>query len=376
MTKTLFSTITAIAAATALLLSGCGSSNDTPATSEENLPHVAATTAIWADVIRGATCGQVRVTSIIPSDADPHHFEPKSQDIIALEDAALVVSNGLNLEEHLQDSLKKLSRTLTVADLLEADEHDHAEAEDDHDDHADETEADHDDHAEEDDHGHDHAEGVDLDHVHEETEAEDDHDDHADETEADHDDHAEEDDHGHDHSGPDPHLWFDFKIVAELVEHVAEELESQVADPAALQECAANYKQELENAEKYVSEQLASVPQANRLLVTQHQTLERLAGRFGYTILGSLIPSTSTLADANLQNIGELIKAIEETGVKAIFVDASGDSSDVESISKRIGDTVSVVELYTESLSDEDGPASGYLEMMRYNAEQIAKSLS
>ena len=416
MTKTLFSTVIAITAATALLLAGCGSSNDTtPATTDEAAPQVAATTEIWADVVRAATCGQVQVTSIIPPGADPHHYEPNPKDIIELGDAALVVVNGLNLEERLLDSLSGLSQTLTVADLLaEADSHDHEEAEGDHADHGDEAEDDHDheeaeagdehdehdDHADEaeagDDHGHDHPEGLDFEHDHAEDEAghddhaedeaghdehddhaedEDDHDDHA-EDEAghdEHDDHAGEDNHVHDHSGPDPHLWFDFRIAAELVEQVTHELESQVADPAALQECAANYTQELTDAEMYVGEQLASVPEANRLLVTQHQTLQRLADRFGYTILGSLIPSTSTLAESDVRNLIELEETIEETGVKAIFIDVSGDSSDADSFAEHV--SVPVVELYTESLSDSSGPASSYLAMMRFNATQIAEAL-
>ena len=402
MTKTLFSTLTAVAAATALLLAGCGSSDDTPAATDEATPQVAATTEIWADVVRAATCGQAQVTSIIPPGADPHHYEPNPKDIIELGDAALVVVNGLNLEERLLDSLAGLSQTLTVADLLdEADGHDHEEADGDHaghDDHADETDHaedghdehadheeaeagddhdEHDDHADEpeDDHGHDHPEGLDFEHDHAEDETDHDHaeDEAGHDEHDDHDDHAGEDDHGHDHSGPDPHLWFDFKIAAELVEQVTHELESQVADPAALRECAANYTQELADAEMYVGEQLASVPEANRLLVTQHQTLERLADRFGYTIIGSLIPSTSTLAESDVRNLIELEETIEETGVKAIFIDVSGDSSDADSFAEHV--SVPVVELYTESLSDSSGPASSYLAMMRFNATQIAEAL-
>ncbi len=313
-----------------------------------------ATTDIWANVVAASTCGHVVVDSVIPSGADPHHYEPVPQDVLALEEADLVVVNGFNLEESLLDNLGGISQVFTVADFASVEE-EHGDHDDDHDD-----EDDHSDYDDDDDHDDD------------EDHDEDSHDDHSDDDE-DHDDEDHADEHTHDHGGTDPHLWFDFQIVEETVEHINEKLTPLVDDPQALHQCADSYLSQLEDTEDYVSQQLLSVPASDRILVTQHQTLRRLADQFGYEILGSVIPSTSTLADADVRNLIELQQDIEDAGVKAIFVDVSGDNSDVRNFAEQSG--VPVVQLYTESLSEPGGEADSYLKLMRLNAERIAAAL-
>lgn len=182
----------------------------------------------------------------MPPGADPHAFEPSLADRERMEQAALIIANGLGLETGLDDTLTSVAEdgtpVLYVGDhigdmgLASADEghddhddeeHDEDHAEDGHDededhDHADEDEdADHDededdhengdeDHAD-DDHDHenededeDHAEDED-DHDHDdEDHAEDGHDEDEDDDHAeDEDDHAEDEDHDHDHENGD-----------------------------------------------------------------------------------------------------------------------------------------------------------------------------
>lgn len=310
----------------AAVLAGCGDSDGatdeaaqpvSEQLAQQERPQVVTTTDIWANVVAASTCGHVDVSNVIPSGADPHHYEPVPQDVLALEEADLVVVNGFNLEERLLDNLGEISQVFTIADLVPEDGHD----EDGHDE----------------------------------------------------DDHADDDDDDHDHGGTDPHLWFDLHIVEEAVDHINEKLAPLVDDPQALRQCADSYLSQLEDTEDYVSQQLLSVPASDRILVTQHQTLRRLADQFGYEILGSIIPSTSTLADADVRNLIELQQDIEDAGVKAIFVDVSGDNSDVQNFADQSG--VPVVPLYTESLSEPGGEADSYLKMMRLNAERVAAAL-
>jgi zinc/manganese transport system substrate-binding protein len=63
-----------------------------------------ATTTIWADVASNVACDEP-VISIIPAGADPHSFEPSLRDRQAIERAAVVVSNGNDLEHSLDDLL-------------------------------------------------------------------------------------------------------------------------------------------------------------------------------------------------------------------------------------------------------------------------------
>ena len=341
-----------------LLATSCGTSETSSS------PLVVTTTDIWADVVGKATCGQVEVENIIPSGSDPHNYSPSVRDIIALENAELVVENGLGLEELLSDTLASASNKLVVADLInsEDDHEDDLHGEDDHDDDL---------HGED-----DHDEDLHDDDLHgEDDHDEDDH--HPEGTALPAEGHDHEDDHEddlHDHSGDDPHIWFDFNIVRSLVSNLETHLAEVATNTDELEDCADDYIAQLHETEDIVAATLASVPEDRRLLVTQHDTLQRLAESHGYEIIGSVIPSTSTLAEADLRHLIELEEQVNSTGAAAIFVDASGVNSDIETFANRIG--LPLVVLYTESLGAPDTGADTYTGMMLTNADRIADALA
>lgn len=377
----------------ALLAAGCGNSGSsnnaadssatdstavTSSTAEiEALPQIVTTTDIWADVAEKATCGQAEVSSIIPSGSDPHHYSPSARDIIALENATLVVENGFGLEESLLDALSSVPYKLAVADLFEAEDSGHEGEMDHHDDEDHHDEDDHEDHEDHEDEleNHDDEEEDHNDHNDHEDELEnhdhddeDHHDDHEDELE-DHEDHSD-----HDHGGEDPHVWFDFNFARSLVSTLETRLAPSVADAEELAACAEDYIAQLHETEDIVAATLASVPESRRLLVTQHSTLQRLADRHGYEIIGSIIPSTSTLAEADVRHLIELGDQIRDTGATAIFADASGVNSDIETFADRID--LPLVVLYTESLGSPDTGADTYIGLMLTNANRIADALA
>jgi zinc/manganese transport system substrate-binding protein len=98
---------------------------------------VVATTSIWADVVSEVACdGQVAVESIVPPGGDPHSFEPSLADRADLEAAALVVANGLFLEESLVETIDAVAEggtpVFAMADHIET--IDYATGDDGHDD--------------------------------------------------------------------------------------------------------------------------------------------------------------------------------------------------------------------------------------------------
>lgn len=91
----------ALAAAVALFVPGCAE----PGTSQK--PQIVATTNILGDVTRQVLGDQVTVTTLMQPDADPHSFEISAQQAALMGSADLVVSNGLGLEEGLQQHLDR-----------------------------------------------------------------------------------------------------------------------------------------------------------------------------------------------------------------------------------------------------------------------------
>ncbi len=339
-----------------------------------------ATTSIWADVTSNSLCG-AEVESIIPLGADPHSWEPSirvPEDIAA---ANLLVRNGLFLEEGLLATLDAVDESATamvsLASLVaseEDDDHDdHADDEadhDDHDDHADdEDEADHDDH---DDHA-DHDDEADHD----------DHDDHADhDDEADHDDHddhaddddeADHDDHGHHHSGPDPHLWMDPTLVARAAMLIADAA-VEAGWPESVKDCAADYSGQLAALDEEIASQVSVVDVGDRVLVTNHDALGRFAERYGFTVLGTVLPAMSTLAEANPADLTALAEEILAAGVTTIFYDFQSSSVDAESLAERL-DGVEVAALLTGSLVEDSEVGADYITMMQTNVQRILSAI-
>ncbi|PPG28892.1 zinc ABC transporter substrate-binding protein [Rathayibacter sp. AY1G1] len=90
-------------AAAVLLLSGCTSAE------EDERPLVIVSTNILGDVVGELVGDEAQVVTLMKPDADPHSFEISAQEAARLRSADLVVSNGLGLEEGLQQHLDEAS---------------------------------------------------------------------------------------------------------------------------------------------------------------------------------------------------------------------------------------------------------------------------
>ena len=282
-------------------------------------------------------------------------------------------------------------------DHSDHDHDDHADEEDDHsdhdhDDHADEeddhSDHDHDDHAdEEDDHSdHDHD-----DHADEEDDHSDhDHDDHADEeddhSDHDHDDHADEEDdhsdhdhHGHAHVGAfDPHFWFDPSRVEMAVRVIAAELIEigKGVSAAEWTQRADNYIDEIRAATEEARQILSAVPADRRKLVTNHDSFSYFGAFFDFEILDTILAGGTTLARPGTAHLAELVEAIEEEKVPAIFTETTADDSLPLTVAAEFDPPLLVVELYTGSLGEAGSGADTYPTWLVTNARLIAEALT
>ena len=67
---------------------------------------VVASTGILADLVRQIGGERVDARSLLPANADPHDFEPAPNDLVAVEDADLIVRHGLGLDTWLDRLLE------------------------------------------------------------------------------------------------------------------------------------------------------------------------------------------------------------------------------------------------------------------------------
>lgn len=343
-------------AASALLLTACGSTDSAPvetppaptetSAAVESTPpastvSVVATTTMLGDVTRQILdCAGGTVTVLMPAGTDPHDFSASSDQVAAMVNANLVIANGLDLEAGLTDAFENAASDgatiFEVGALIDPIEFG-AGGHSDKDGHSD---------------GHGHS----------------DEDGHSDEG-----GHSDED--GHGHGSLDPHFWFDMNRMALATELIGAELAASTGD-TSYQTCAETTATEIRAAEVGVRTVLESVPADQRILVTDHEALGYLADVYGYEIAGTVIPSGTTLAEPSSADLAALVKTIKAEGVTAIFSNMSQTTSLAEAVAAETGTPITVIPLYVESLGAPDSPASTYITMMEANATLIANGLT
>ncbi|CAG7605900.1 Manganese ABC transporter substrate-binding lipoprotein [Leucobacter soli] len=362
-TRTPLTLLAAGAVAGALALTGCAGDPAGAGAGAEGTLKVVATTTQLADFAAQVGGSGIALTGLLAPGASAHHFDPSPADLLALGAADVLIVNGAGLETFIDSAVEAsgFSGTVVTAsdgiDLAEAERitaEAEEEAEHDHD-HADEDHADHD-HADEgEEHADEHAEEV---HEHDE-------------------DHAHEgDEHDHDHGGLNPHIWTSPRLAQGMVAEIAEGLSA--ADPAhaaGYEERADAYTARLAALDTWIGEQFSRVPDADRVLVSGHDSLRYYLHDYGIAFIGSLVPSFEDNAEPSAAQIDELVEEIREHGVKAIFVESSMSPKLARTVAAEAGIRVVDAEsLYADSLGPADTAASTYLGATIENTRTILEA--
>lgn len=181
---------------------------------------------------------------------------------------------------------------------------------------------------------------------------------------------------GHAHHGEgDPHFWLDPTLVVKYVENIRDGLIHVDPEGAAVYtQNAAAYIAQLNELHTWIEAQVAQVPAEKRVMVTDHDTFGYFADRYGFTVVGVIVPGFSTGASPSAQQLARLIDVVKETGAPAIFVETIASTQLAEQVAAETNARV-VSNLYTHSITAPDGPAPTYIDMMRHNVNAIVEAL-
>lgn len=303
------------ALAVLLTLTGCDSSDGA---ADEDL-RVVATTSIWGDVVASIVGDDAAVDVLIPTGADAHDFEPTSGQIASMQDADLVIANGLGLEEAMEDTLQ--TAVADGANVYEV--------------------------------------APDLDPLPF--------------SDAEHEDENEGEVEGH--GGDDPHVWFDPLRMAIAAELIAERL-TEIDSSAHWQRRAADYASELIRADAEITQIVGEIDPEARKLVTNHQAMSYFAHRYEFEMIGVVVPGGSTLADPSSSELAALVEEIAHEEVSTIFAETTQPTRLAEAVAGEVGRDVVVVELYTESLGEPGSKADTLVGMLLTDARLIADALA
>ncbi len=166
---------------------------------------------------------------------------------------------------------------------------------------------------------------------------------------------------------PDPHFWMDPLTMKDVVKALVPEFREDFNLDVTSQ--ATDLENRLDNLNQQVAGTVAVIPPADRKLVTGHQSMGYFAQRYGFKLVGVVIPSLTSQAEVSAADLAALKKAIQDNQVKAIFSELGTSPAVAATIGTETG--VKVVELSTHAL-----PADGsYFTFMNNVAATIANAL-
>ncbi|MFD0590716.1 metal ABC transporter solute-binding protein, Zn/Mn family [Paenibacillus sp. GCM10027627] len=176
----------------------------------------------------------------------------------------------------------------------------------------------------------------------------------------------------------DPHIWFDVKLWMSAVEVVRDTLAEK--DPANADHYKANaeaYLRKLAELDAYASEQIASIPEQSRILVTAHDAFGYFGKAYGLQVTG--LQGMNTMSEYGSRDVSGLRGFLVQHGIKAVFIESSVSSKSIESViegARKLGHEVKIGgQLYSDAMGDEGTPEGTYLGMVKHNVDTIVKSL-
>ena len=303
------------------LVGGLGACGDDEQSSGSGKLNVVTTLPLFADFVREIGGERVEVKSLVPFGADAHTWEPAPSDVLRVTEADLAFANGLDLEpaaiEIIKPNLAGSASLIVLAD--EAREAGAAVA--------------------------DLPEGFE-----EEGEG------------------GAPGDEGH---GDDPHLWMDpanSLLYAGIIRDALSE-----ADPEGKSSYEKNYEDyvaAIKDVTTYVSDKVSEIPEANRKLVTTHDAFGYFADAYGFEIVAFVAPGPGQ--EASPEDISQLSKAMDDEDVPAVFVEPqiAGGGDILRQAGEDAG--VEVCTLYSDSFDDR---VASYIELLRFNADELVRCL-
>jgi zinc/manganese transport system substrate-binding protein len=273
---------------------------------------VLATNSILADIASNVVGDEGVVEFLIPLGGDSHDFSPSARQAARLTEADLVVANGLNLEESMVDVLASLRADgARVVELAPL------------------------------------VDPIPF---------------------------AGEGNEGDGSNSEDPHFWMDPIRVGDAAHALADALD-EASPGGAWQDRAEAYAEEMQATDTAISALVGAVAEGSRKMVTNHEAFGYFATRYGFEVVGAIIPGGSTLAEPSSAELAELVAVMRSEGVTVIFAETSRPTTLADALAAELGAEVEVVELFTESLGPPGSGAETLSEMLLSNAEEVAAAL-
>jgi ABC-type Zn uptake system ZnuABC Zn-binding protein ZnuA len=306
----------ALIAATAVI-AACGSTDSPDGGSAGNGPRtgepvkVVATTTQLGDIVRRIGGDATDVTQILRPNTDPHDYEPRPSDVAATVGARLVFQSGNNLDAWAKQLVEQAGGHPRTVVLADSN----------------------------------------VDRIPGEAS-------------------------GPEASKYDPHWWHDPRNVEAAVPVIRDALTQAKPDAKAVfDRNAGAYLERVRRLDAGIERCMSRVPRADRKLVTDHDAFNYFARRYEITVVGAVIPSQTTRAQASAGEVAALIRTIKRENVKAVFPETSVNAKLAKAIARSSGASADYT-LYGDTLGSKGSPGATYLSMEQANADAMVRGFT
>lgn len=170
-----------------------------------------------------------------------------------------------------------------------------------------------------------------------------------------------------------PHFWLDPSLVVDryLPAITARLSELDPADKAIFEANRATYAAAITALDDANKAAIATIPAADRKLVTAHDAFPYFARHYGFELIGVLLANVGQEPTAS--ELAGLVETVKRAGVKAVFSEAQFSPKLTETLAAEAGVSQVVTTLYNDTVGPP--PADTYLGMMEWNVAQIVQAL-
>ncbi|MBE9141761.1 metal ABC transporter substrate-binding protein [Planktothrix mougeotii LEGE 06226] len=174
---------------------------------------------------------------------------------------------------------------------------------------------------------------------------------------------------------PDPHVWGTAKNAILMVNKIRDELIALSPEDAVIfNKNATQLTQELTQLDRWIQQQIATIPPQNRKLVTTHDAFQYYAHAYGLEVIGTLI-GISTEEQPSAKTVKNLSDSIQKTGVPAIFAETTINPKLITTVAEESGVKLAPEQLYSDSIGSPGSEGDTYVKMLVKNTKTIVEAL-
>lgn len=283
-----------------------------PAHAQQDKINVVATFSILSDFVKNVGGDRVNVTTLVGPNSDTHVYTPAPVDARKIADAKLVIVNGLGLEGWLPRLIQSSGGKATMVVATKGVAARKIEGGE-----------------------------------------------------------SPSDERG---GEADPHAW---QAVPNAKIYVANIREALIAvDPAgadAYRNNADAYLAKLDALDREVQAMVATIPPGRRHVISTHDAFGYFAATYGIAFVAP--QGVSTEAEPSARDIAAIITQVKKQQIPAVFLENISDPRMMQRIAAETGARIGGT-LYSDSLTEENGGAPTYIDMVRHNIRALTRALS